>query len=70
MLTLPFTGKLFELKGDPSRTITNKSYNADPASSSDKKVIHDFAKQMYFDLEARGNKSNPHRTLKKITEIA
>ena len=37
LLTFRDTGKDFELKGDLSKTITNKNYNVDVASLSDKK---------------------------------
>ena len=39
MLTLRDTGKEFELKGELLRKITNKNYNVDLASLSDKKIM-------------------------------
>ena len=38
LLTFRNTGKIFELKGDLLKMITNKNYNVDHASLSDKKI--------------------------------
>ena len=46
--------------------ITNKNYNVDLAKLSDKKLIYDFAKEMNFDLKAKGKKSARDRTLIKL----
>ena len=51
------TGKMFELKGELLKMKTNKNYNVDLASLSDKKLMYDFAKGMYFDVKAPGSKS-------------
>ena len=56
------TGKIFELKGDLLKMITNKYYNVDLANLSDKNLMHDFAKEMHFDLKSLGNKSTRDRT--------
>ena len=66
MLTFRDTGKEFELKGDLSKTITNKNYNVDLASLQDKKLMYDFAKEMNFDTKALGDKSTRDRTLTKL----
>ena len=46
--------------------ITNKNYNVDHASLSDKKLMYDFAKEMHFDQRGVGNKSPRDRTLMKL----
>ena len=46
--------------------ITNKNYNVDLASLKDKKLLHDCAKEMNFDIKAQDNKSARDRTLIKI----
>ena len=46
--------------------ITNKNYNVDHASLSDKKLLYDFAKEMIFNTKALGNKSTRDRTLIKL----
>ena len=66
MLTFRDTSKQFELKGDLLEMITNSKFNVDLASLSDKKLMYDFAKEMYFDLNAPGNKSTRDRKLIKL----
>ena len=51
MITFRDTGKNFESKGDLSKMITNKNYNVDLASLSDKKLMYYFAKEMHFDVK-------------------
>ena len=60
------TRKEFELKGNLLKMITNKNYNVDHASLSDKKLMYNFAKEMHFDTKAVGNKSTRDRTLIKL----
>ena len=66
LLTFRDSNKQFELKGDLLKMITNKNYNVDLASLSDKKFLYDFAKEMKFDLKAQGNKSTRDLTLIKL----
>ena len=66
MLTFRDTGKEFELKGDLSKMITNKNYNVDLVSLSDKKYMYEFAKQMNFDERGQSRKSTRDRTLIKV----
>ena len=66
LLTFRDTGKEFELKGELLKMITNKNYNVDLASLSDKKLMYDFAKEMHFDQKALGNKSTRDKTLIKL----
>ena len=66
LLTFRDTNKVFELKRDLLEMITNKNYNVDLASLSDKKILYDFAKEMNFDLKDPGNKYTRDRTLIKL----
>ena len=66
MLTFRDTGKEIELKGDLLKMITNKNYNVNHASLSDKKLMYEFAKEMHFDERRVGNKSTRDKTLKKL----
>ena len=66
MLTFGDTSKEFELKGELLKMITNKNYNVNLAGLQDKKLLHDFAKEMNFDTKALGNKSTRDRTLIKL----
>ena len=53
LLTFRDTGKEFKWKGDLMKMITNKNYNVDLASLSDKKLMYDFAKGMNFDTKTQ-----------------
>ena len=66
MLTFCDTNKQLELKGDLLEMITNGKFNVDLASLSDKKLMYNFAKEMYFDPKASGNKSTRDRKLIKL----
>ena len=66
ILTFRDTEKEIELKGNLLKMITNKNYNVDHASLSDKKLMYDFAKEMHFDTKALGSKSTRDRTLIKL----
>ena len=66
LLTFRDTNKVFELKGDLLKMITNKNYNVNLANLPDKKTMYDFAKEMNFDLRAQGNISTRDRTLINI----
>ena len=63
LLTIRDTGKVFELKGDLLKLITNKHYNVDHASLADKILKYDFAKEMHCDVRGIGNKCTRDRTL-------
>ena len=63
ILTFRDTVKEFELKGDLLKMITNKNYNVNHASLSDKKLMYEFAKEMHFDERRVSNKSTRDRIL-------
>ena len=66
MLTFRDTGKVFELRGDLLKMITNRNYNVDLASLAYKKLMCDFAKEIHSDVGGIGNKPTRDRTLIKI----
>ena len=66
ILTFRDTGREFELKEDLLKMITNKNYNVNHASLSDKKLRYEFAKEMHFDERRVGNKSTRDRTLTEL----
>ena len=74
LLTFRDTDKVFEIKGDLLKMITNKNYNVNLASLQDRKLMNDFAKEMNFDSKAQGRKSTrdstPMRLLKSPTIMA
>ena len=49
--------------------ITNKNYNVDLASLSDKKLMYNFAKEINFDLQAEGRKSTRDSDLIKLIKL-
>ena len=46
--------------------ITKKNYNVDLAKISDKEVLYEFAKEMFFDEIALGNKSTRDKSLLRL----
>ena len=52
LLTIRDTDREFELKGNLLRMITNKNYKKDLAKLEVKKLMFDFAKEMYFYVRA------------------
>ena len=46
--------------------ITNKKYNVDLANLSDRKLMFEFAKGMYFDEKALSNKSTRDKSLIRL----
>ena len=63
MLAFRDTDNNFELQESLLKVITNKNYNVDLAKYQDKKLIFDFAKEVYFDEKAFGNKSTRDKNL-------
>ena len=65
LLTFSDTEKKFDLQ-DLLKMITNKNYNVDLAKLSDKKIIYEFTKEMYFGEKALGNKSATDKSLIRL----
>ena len=57
LTTVRDTGKIFVLKGELLKMITKKNYNVDLASLWVKRLLYDFAKEMYFPVKPKVNKS-------------
>ena len=66
LLAFRDTSKTFELRGDLLKILTNKNYNVDLASLSDKKLMYGSSKEMKFHLKSQGNNSTPDRTHIKL----
>ena len=60
--------KTFILDGDLLKSVTNYKFNADPSSPQDKKLIHEFAKEMNYDTKSTGRPSTRHTSTIKILE--
>ena len=56
-------GRVFELKGDLLKMITNKNYKVDLTSLASKKLRYDFAKESHFYVRRQTRKSTRDRTL-------
>ena len=66
MLTFHETDKKFELQGDLLKMTSNMNYKVDVAKISDKKVMFDFAKEMYFDKKSLGIRSTRVKSLIRL----
>ena len=66
---IPFRAKEFELEGEFMKRITSKSYNVDLANLSDKKLIFEIAKEMFFDDKVLGNEHTRDKTPKKLPKL-
>ena len=66
MLTFRDTESKFEIQGDLLRMIFKKKYNLDLANLPDKKLMYEFAKELYFDEKAPGKKGDRDISIKKI----
>ena len=67
-LAIRHKGEEFELQGDLLKMITNKNYNSDLASLPNKKLLYDFAQELYFDIKAPGKKISRNRSLIRLLE--
>ena len=50
MLTFRDSNKTFKLDGDLSETLTNFDFNVDLSNPQDQKLIHEFGKEMNFNI--------------------
>ena len=62
------TGREFELEGGLLKRIIIRNYKVDLVSLSDEKLMYDFAKEMSFDIKARGNEFNRYRSLIRLVK--
>ena len=68
MITFRDSNKSFRLERDLLKLITNYRFNADHSSPHDKKLIHEFAKEMNYDTKSTGRPSNRHTSIINILE--
>ena len=66
LLKIPFRAKEFKLEGEFMKRITTKNYNVDLANLLDKKLMFEFAKEMFFDEKVLGNEHTTDKTPKKL----
>ena len=66
MLKIRDTDKEFELQGDLLKMISERNFYFDLAKLSDKKLMFEFAEDMYFDEKALGKKSTKNKSLIRL----
>ena len=62
------SNKSFKLEGDLLVTITNYDFNVDHSNQQDRKLIFEFSKEMNFNIKEKGNKSDRHKSIKRLLE--
>ena len=67
LLTFRFTDESFQLEGNLLNMITNNNYNVDLDKLPEKELLYEFAKEMYFDEKASGNKSIGNKSTRDET---
>ena len=67
MITFRVSNESFRLEEDLLKLITNYKFNADHSSPQDKKLIHEFAKEMNYDTKSTGRPSIRHSSIIKKT---
>ena len=67
---LPFrdTNKKFEMEEEHLKKLTKRNYNVDLINLSDRNLLFEFAKEVYFDDKALDSKSTRDTTLIKMTK--
>ena len=66
MLTFRDSNKSFKLNGGLLETMTNYDFNVNDANPQDQNLIYEFGKEMKFDFEQKGRKSNRDKSLIKL----
>ena len=65
MLTFRDSNKSFKLDGNLLETITNYGFNVDHSNQQDRKLIHEFGKEMECDIKQKGRKSDRDKSMIK-----
>ena len=66
MLIFRDSNKSFKLDGDLLETMTNYDFNVDHSNQQDRKLIHEFAKEMNFNIEQKGKKSDRDKSIVRL----
>ena len=66
LLTFRDTDKEIKLQGGLLKMIINENFIVDLAKLSNENLTYDYAKEMFFDREAVGNKSTREKSLERI----
>ena len=68
MLSFRDSNKSFKLDGGLLETMTNYDFNVNHANQQDQKLIYEFGKEMKFDIQQKGRKSNRDKSMIKLLE--
>ena len=66
MMTFRDSNKSFKLDGDLLETMINYDFNVSHSNPKDQKLIYEFGKEMNFNIEQKGRKSDRDRSLIKL----
>ena len=66
MLIFRDSNKSFKLDGDLLETMTNYDFNVDHSNQQDRKLIYEFAKEMNFNIEEKGKKSDRDKSMVRL----
>ena len=58
--------KSFKLEGDLLEAMTNYDFNVDHSTQQDRKLIHELAKEMNFNMREKGNKSERDKSIIRL----
>ena len=66
MITFRDSNKSFRLEGDLLKVITNHKFNVDHSNQHNRKIIYEFAKEMYYDTKSTGRPSTRHDSMVRL----
>ena len=66
MLTFRDTKKVFKIKGDLYKVITDYKFNVDHSNQQDRKIIYEFGKEMKYKLKNKGRPSIRHNSMLRL----
>ena len=68
MITFRDSKKTFKLEGDLLKIITNHKFNVDHSNQQDRRIIHEFAKEMNYDTKSIGRPSIRHESMIRLLD--
>ena len=66
MLTFPDINKAFKLEGDLLKVMTNNKFNVDHSNQQYQKIIHEFAKEMNYNVKNTGRPGVRHKSMIRL----
>ena len=68
MITFRDSNKTFRLEGDLLKVIPNYKFNVDHSNQQDRKIIHEFGKEMNYDTKSTGRPSVRHNSMIRLLD--